>query len=57
MIPLNRLAIDQKTVAERAWTAPKKAPKPQEPCDHGLFSDDRLQLDIADMLQDPATGK
>jgi hypothetical protein len=54
LLPLNRLAIDQKTVAERRWKAPLKALKPQQPCDIGLFSDDHLQLDLVEMLQEPA---
>lgn len=53
MIPLNPLALDQKTVAERKWQAPTKAPKPQAPCDIGLFSDDANQLDLVEMLQEP----
>jgi hypothetical protein len=57
MLPLNRLAADQKTVAERRWTAPLKAPKPQQPCDIGLFSDDRLQLDLVEMLMDPTNSE
>lgn len=53
MIPLNRRATDEKTVAERKWSAPKLAPKPQQPCDHGLFSDERDQLDLCEMFQEP----
>ncbi len=51
MIPLNRLATDQKTVAERKWRAGLKPAKPQEPCDIGLFSDDADQLDLVEMFQ------
>lgn len=54
MLPLNPLATDQKTVAERQWQKPKLARKPQQPCDHGLFSDEAMQLDLVEMLQDPA---
>lgn len=54
MIPLNPLSQDQRVVAERQWAKPKLAPKPQQPCDHGLFSDDANQLDLVEMLQDPA---
>ena len=50
---LNRLATDQRTVAERQWRKPKLAPKPQQPCDVGLFSDDANQLDLVEMLQEP----
>lgn len=53
MIPLNRLATDQKTIAERKWQAPSKAPKPQKACDIGLFSDEASQLDLVEMLQEP----
>ena len=54
MIPLNPRSIDEKTVAERKWLAPIKPAKPQLPPDIGLFSDDHLQLDLVEMLQDPA---
>lgn len=46
-----RLEADQKTVAERKWSAPSKAPKPQQPCDIGLFSD---EMDQVEMFMDPA---
>lgn len=52
-LAMNRLATDQKTVAERKWQTPKLAPKPQKPCDHGLFSDEANQLDLVEMLMDP----
>jgi len=41
-----RLATDQKTIAERKWQAPSKAPAEQKPCDVGLFSDDAKQPDL-----------
>ena len=47
------LATDQRTLAEREWRKPKLAPKPQQPCDHGLFGDGHLQLDLVEMFQDP----
>lgn len=47
------LATDQRTTAERAWKARTIAGKPQLPCDHGLFSDDRHQLDLVEMFMDP----
>ena len=47
---LNTRATDEKTLAERKWRAPKLAPKPQQPCDHGLFSD---EMDQVEMFQDP----
>lgn len=53
MLPLNPIASDQKTGAERKWQAPKLAPKPQKPCDHGLFSDECDQLDLVEMFQEP----
>jgi hypothetical protein len=43
---VNALATDQKTVAERAWRAPSKAPAPQQPCDVGLWSDDAKQAEL-----------
>lgn len=54
MIPLNRLATDQRTLAERKWQAPSKPAKAQLPCDVGLFSDDKDQLDMCEMFQEPA---
>ena len=53
MIPLNPRSTDEKTLAEREWRKPKLAPKPQQPCDHGLFGDGHLQLDLVEMFQDP----
>lgn len=50
---LNRLATDQKTVAERKWQAGLKPSKAQQPCDIGLFSDEHLQLDLVEMLMEP----
>lgn len=57
MIPLNRLATDEKTVTERKWRAGLKPRKPQLPADHGLFSDERDQLDLVEMFQDPTNGE
>jgi hypothetical protein len=54
---LASITIDQKTVAERQWQQRKLAPKPQKPCDHGLFSDERDQLDLCEMFQDPTNGE
>lgn len=54
---LNRLADDQKVVAERKWRAGLKPAKPQKPCDVGLFSDDAAQLDLVEMFQDPTNGE
>jgi hypothetical protein len=53
MLPLNRLATDQKTVAERKWRDGLRPKAPQLPCDVGLFGDDHLQLDLVEMLQEP----
>lgn len=39
----NDLAADQKTTADRKWSAPLKPPAVQKPCDVGLFSDDANQ--------------
>jgi hypothetical protein len=51
--PWNRLATDQRVVAERKWLAPIKPAKPQQPCDHGLFSD---EMDQVEMFLDPTNG-
>ncbi len=53
---MGRLATDQKTVAERKWRAGLKPAKPQKPMDVGLWSDDRLQLDLCEMFQEPTNG-
>lgn len=53
MIPLNPRHVDEKIVAERKWLAPLKPARAQLPADVGLFSDDHLQLDLVEMLQDP----
>lgn len=50
---LNPLASDQRTICERAWVAPVRAPVRQLPCDVGLFGDERLQMDLVEMFQDP----
>jgi hypothetical protein len=42
----NARNVDEKTVAQRKWQAPKLAPKPQQPCDVGLFSDDSKQQNL-----------
>jgi hypothetical protein len=36
-------------MTSRAAQAPLRARVPQLPCDHGLFSDDRLQTDLIGM--------
>jgi len=46
-----RLASDQKIVAERQWQQRKLAPKRQQQCDIGLFSDDSKQTDMLDLLK------
>jgi hypothetical protein len=38
-----------RSLAQRKANSPLMAPKPQIPCDHGLFSEERDQLDLADM--------
>jgi len=50
LIPLNALATDQRTVAERAWRAPSRARAVQEACDVGLFSDIAAQTDLLDAI-------
>lgn len=50
MIPLNQRSVDEKTVAERKWQRGLEPAKPQQPCDHGLFSD---EMDQVEMFQDP----
>jgi hypothetical protein len=44
--PINR---DMATLAQRKANSPLIVPKPQKPCDVGLFSDEKDQLDLADM--------
>ena len=34
---------------DKQYHKPLKPPKPQSPCDLGLFSDEKDQLDLADM--------
>lgn len=46
LIPLPPKAIDEKTIAERNWNEPVKAPVAQRPCDVGLFSDDSKQREL-----------
>jgi len=53
MIPLNRLATDQKTIAERKWRSALKPKREQIPCDHGLFSDEMDQLELIEMCMEP----
>ena len=43
------LHADQATLAQRKANSPLMAAKPQIPCNHGLFSDERDQLDLTDM--------
>lgn len=42
----NRRADDERIVAQRRWSAPIKPPKPQKPCDDGLFSDTANQKEM-----------
>jgi hypothetical protein len=53
LLKLPPIARDQKTVAERKWSAPLKPARPQQPCDVGLFSDEADQLDLVEMFQQP----
>ena len=45
-LPVNPRSVDERTVAERKWRAPVKAPANQKPCDVGLFSDDSKQKEL-----------
>jgi hypothetical protein len=55
-IVAERFPQDAKTVAERKWRSGLKPSKPQQPCDHGLFGDEHLQMDLVEMFQDPTNG-
>ncbi len=48
---VNPLSRDQATIAQRKADAPMLAPKPQQPCNVGLFSDDAAQIDLTDYLK------
>ena len=52
-LQLDHLARDERTIAERKWAAPIRASKPQQPCDHGMFGDEKDQLDLCEMFADP----
>lgn len=41
-----RFPADARTIAERQWNAPIRASKPQQPCDHGMFGDEKDQLEL-----------
>jgi hypothetical protein len=45
---------DMAGMLRRKAEAPILAPKPQKPCDIGLFSDEADQLDLVEMFQDSA---
>lgn len=38
-------------IARRRAAEPLRASKPQQPCDHGLFSDDARQTDLIDAVR------
>lgn len=40
-------------VLQAKANAALKPAKPQQPCNHGLFSDEAAQIDLIEMLQDP----
>ena len=40
-------------VAQKRASEPLRAKSSQLPCDHGLFGDEHLQLDLVEMLQEP----
>ena len=46
LLQLERIEADRKTIAERQWNAPIRAAKPQQPCDHGMFGDEKDQLEL-----------
>lgn len=48
-------ATDQRDLAERKWKARTIAAKPQQPCDHGLFSDQHLQSDLVTLARKDRT--
>ncbi len=39
-------ATDEKTIADRKWSAPLKPKAEQKACDLGLFSDDSKQSEL-----------
>lgn len=45
------LIQDQAAMLRRRAAAPLKPTKPQAKADHGLFSDDRHQIDLVDELR------
>lgn len=47
-------SVDERTLAQRKWQTSLRPQAPQAACDHGLFSDEALQLDLVEMFQDPA---
>lgn len=51
LVELNPDGTDGRMIAERQWQKPKLAPKPQQACDHGLFSDDAKQTDLLDLTR------
>jgi hypothetical protein len=46
-------APDPVGLARQLAAKPLLSPKPQQPCDIGLFSDDANQLDLIEMLMEP----
>jgi len=53
LVPVNSRADDRRVLAERKWAAPMKARTSQKSCDHGLFGDEALQLDLVEMFMEP----
>jgi hypothetical protein len=49
--PLHCDRCGRRRAAQRKADAPMLAPKPQQPCDVGLFSDDARQTDLTDFLK------
>jgi hypothetical protein len=47
--------IPSAEMAQKRALEPLKPTKPQLSCDVGLFSDEHLQLDLVEMLQEPTS--
>jgi hypothetical protein len=44
-------------VAQKRASEPLRAKASQLPCDHGLFGDEHLQLDLVELLQEPTNDE
>lgn len=45
--------LTDRQIAERKAQEAMRATKAQKPCDIGLFSDEAVQIDLVEMLQEP----